>query len=153
MNDRKKQMKRMKLDWLKATAPGFFEASGGYTMTVPGYSDSTANALTKAIIDFIRFRGGDANRINTSGIMRRVNGKNRWTYGGTRKGTADIHAICQGRHISIEVKIGKDRMSDDQRAEQTRVEKAGGLYFVARNMPDFIAWFDKTFQIVTSDTR
>jgi len=137
----KKEMKQMKLEHLKATAPGFFEASGGFTMTVPGYSDSTANKLTKAVCDYIKFLGGDANRINTTGTMRKINGKNKWTYAGTRKGTADIHAIYQGRHISIEIKIGRDHVSEDQVKERQRVEAAGGLYFVARTMPEFITWF------------
>jgi len=133
----------MKLEHLQATAPGFFEASGGFTMTVPGYSDSTANKLTKAIIDYIKFKGGDANRINTTGTFRKINGKGRWTHGGTRRGTADIHAICRGRHLSIEIKIGRDQVSEDQIRERTRIENAGGLYCVARNMPEFIAWFAK----------
>lgn len=141
INTWKKEMKRMKLEHLKATAPGFFEASGGFTMTVQAYSDSTANRLTKAIIDYIRFNGGDANRINTTGTMRKINGQSKWTHGGTRRGTADIHAIYQGRHISIEIKIGRDRVSDDQTKERQRVERAGGLYFVARDMESFIEWF------------
>src|SRR5450432_1936458 len=98
----KAAMNLLKLEHIERTAPGFFEASGGYTMEVKSYSDKTANALTKSIIDYIKFNGGDANRINTQGTMRKIKGKATWTPGGIRKGTADIHAIFQGRHISIE---------------------------------------------------
>src|SRR5690349_4917972 len=63
-------MKRMKLDNIKAKAPGFFEASGGYTMMVKPYSDKTANGLTRCIIDFLAFKGHYANRISTQGQAR-----------------------------------------------------------------------------------
>ena len=108
MEDWKKLMRKMKLDNIKQKAPGFFELSGGYEMKTNRYRDNTANDLTNAIIDFIIFSGGDANRINTQGQMRKVNGRMVWTHGSTRKGTADIHAIFQGRAISIEIKIGND---------------------------------------------
>lgn len=88
MEDWKKVMKRLKLQHIEMIAPGFFEASGGYTMEVKPYSDNTANALTNAIIDFIKFSGGDANRINTQGNLRKISGEMKWTHGGTRKGTA-----------------------------------------------------------------
>jgi hypothetical protein len=138
----KKNMKRMKLEHLQKSAPGFFEASGGFTMEVKAYSDKTANALTKSIIDYIKFSGGDANRINTQGTMRKINGKAKWTHGGTRRGTADVHAIFRGRHISVEIKIGRDRVSEYQNKEKDRIERAGGLYFTARDMPSFIEWFE-----------
>jgi hypothetical protein len=145
MENWKPLLKRMKLDDIKQKAPGFFELSGGYGMKVKPYRDNTANDLTKTIIDFINFSGGDANRINTQGQLRKINGRMKWTHGSTRRGTADIHAIYQGRHISIEIKIGNDKQSDEQRKEAERVIKAGGLYFVAKDMESFLEWWQKTF--------
>lgn len=139
--DWKTTLKNLKLEWMKETAPGFFQASGGVTMKIKPYTDKTANGLTNCIIDWFKFHGGDANRINTQGQLRKVNCGMKWTHGGTRKGTADIHAIYKGRHISIEIKIGKDRVSDSQLLEKSRVEKAGGFYFIAGDMPSFILWF------------
>lgn len=149
MEDWKPLLKRMKLDSIKEKAPGFFELSGGYEMLVKPYGDKTANDLTKAIIDFIIFSGGDANRINTQGQLRKIKGEMKWTHGSTRKGTADIHAIFQGRHISIEIKIGNDKQSDDQVKEAERVIRAGGLYYVAKNMDSFLDWWHETFQLKT----
>jgi hypothetical protein len=105
------------------------------------YSDKTANQLTTAIVDFIRLTGGYADRINNTGIMR--NGK--WTRSGTRKGIADIMAgkpIQVGDRtisatVAIEVKIGKDRQSEDQKKIQAEVEKSGGFYIIARNWYQF----------------
>jgi len=138
----------MKLDNIKQKAPGFFELSGGYEMKTNPYRDKTANDLTKSIIDFIIFSGGDANRINTQGQQRKINGRTCWTYGATRKGTADIHAIYKGRAISIEVKIGNDRQSEAQMKEAERITKAGGLYFIAKDMPSFLQWWKAQFKEV-----
>ena len=142
----KKQLKRMKLDNIKAKAPGFFDLSGGYEMKVKPYNDNTSNGLTAAIIDFIIFSGGDANRINTQGQLRKVKGSMKWTHGNTRQGTAGIHAIYQGQHISIEIKIGRDKQSDAQISEAARIRKAGGLYFVASNMNSFMYLWDQNFK-------
>ena len=148
----KKELKEMKLEDIKSKSPGFFELSGGYRMTVKGYTDQTANGLTKAITDYINFKGGLANRINTQGQPRiekialaggKQMDKLSFTPSMTNKGTADIHAIVKGRHISIEIKVGKDKMSDHQLKEQERVTRAGGLYFIARDMPSFIEWYNK----------
>jgi len=149
MENWKPLLKIMKLDNIKQKAPGFFELSGGYGMKVNPYSDKTANGLTKAIIDFIIFSGGDANRINTQGQLRKIRGEMKWTHGSTRRGTADIHAIFQGRHISIEIKIGSDRQSEAQIKEAERVRNAGGLYFVAKNMESFLKWWEEAFQLKT----
>ncbi len=73
--------------------------------------------------------------------MRKINGRMVWTNGTTRRGTADIMAIYKGRSIAIEIKIGKDKLSEHQLREKQRIEDAGGLYFVARDMPGFIDWW------------
>ncbi|MVM36004.1 VRR-NUC domain-containing protein [Spirosoma sp. HMF4905] len=113
----------------------------------PKYEDNTANGLTRCILDFIRFSGGFATRIQSQGQYRPgINGRRgQYTYGNTRKGTADIHAVANGFHISVEVKIGKDRMSKAQRLMQTDIQKAGGHYFVAHTFQDFYEFFTAEF--------
>lgn len=145
MENWKPLLKRMKLDNIKQRSPGFFELSGGYGMKVKPYRDNTANGLTQAIIDFIIFSGGHANRINSQGQLRKIKGEMKWTYGSTNRGTADIHAIFQGRHISIEIKIGNDKQSEQQIKEAEQVIKAGGLYYVAKNMQSFLEWCQEQF--------
>jgi hypothetical protein len=112
---------------------------------VRAYKDTTSNDLTRCIVDYIKYHGGDAQRINTTGMMRKINGSMKWTRSGSRKGAADIHAIIKGRAVSIEIKIGKDKMSDDQVKEQQRIEGAGGLYFVAKDMDSFMVWYKENF--------
>ncbi len=122
------------------------------------YHDEMANGLTKCIIDFVRFNGGQAERINTMGIPRdkrqtvtdvlgrsQVIGSIEWRTSETTKGSADISATIRGRSVKIEVKIGRDRQSDAQRKYQASVEQAGGLYYIARNFTDFVLWYQRTF--------
>ena len=150
-----KIMKNLKLENIQKTAPGFFELSGGFDMKTKPYTDKTSNGLTKAIIDYINFKGGLANRINTQGQVRKEKiqlafgrsiDKMTYTPSMTNKGTADIHAIVKGRHLSIEIKVGRDNMSESQIKEQERVTRAGGLYFVARDMASFMNYYKEVFE-------
>ncbi len=141
-------LRRMKLDNIKEKTPNAFIASGGYEMKTKPYSDVSANGLTNTIIDFIIFSGGDANRINTQGQLRKINGRMKWTHGSTRRGTADLHCIFQGKAISIEIKIGNDKQSDQQMKEAERIRKAGGLYYVAKNMESFLQWWQEQFNTI-----
>lgn len=148
----KEHLKNMKLRHIEQKAKAFFEASGGYTMKINAYTDKTANGLTRAIIDWINYSGGYANRINVQGQVRvekiQVCGggtieKVRYTKSTTNEGTADIHALFNGRHLSIEVKVGNDKISEAQHKEMDRITKAGGLYYVAKNMDEFVKWFNQ----------
>lgn len=139
------ELKRLKLAHIKATAPGFYEASGGDTMKLRPYTDKTANGLATCIIDYIRFSGGDAQRINTTGMMRKIGGQMKWTHSGSRRGAADIHAIVGGRAVSVEIKTGRDKQSEAQKKEQARIEAAGGLYVIASSMIEFLKWYKLHF--------
>lgn len=144
MSDWKTLLKFLKLNHIKATAPGFFWQSGGFDYKPKPYTDKTANGLTTAIEDFINFLPGgygEASRINSTGTPRVVDGKVSWTKGNTRKGIADIRATFNGRSISIEIKIGADRQSEAQIKEQKRITRAGGLYFIAKDFPSFLLWW------------
>lgn len=122
------------------------------------FRDDSANGLTKCIISFLRLKGYQAERINSTGRIvdkrksytdvtgrRRTIGNYVWVYGTGTKGTSDISATVSGRSVKIEVKIGRDRQSDAQRRYQEQVEKAGGLYFIAKNFEQFYQWFNETF--------
>ncbi len=109
-----------------------------YALPLTKYSDKTANELTRAITDYIRLNGGYCTRINTTGQFR----AGKWVKGTTTKGTADLHAVIAGRHVSIEIKIGRDKLSPAQIKQARIIERAGGLYYVARNFSDFFSWFN-----------
>ena len=122
------------------------------------YSDKTANDLTRAIIDFVRLRGGQAERINTMGRpidrrkvyqdalgLTRTIGSIEWVKGTGTNGSADIAATIAGRSVKIEVKIGKDRQSEHQKKYQQDVERAGGIYYIAKDFTSFVKWYNHKF--------
>ena len=122
------------------------------------YRDDTATGLTKCIIDFIRFNGGQAERINTTGIPKdnrmqvadimghsRTIGSIEWRPSGTTKGSADISATIRGRSVKIEVKVGRDTQSEAQRQYQASIEAAGGIYYIARDFESFVIWYRSKF--------
>lgn len=123
---------------------------------VKPYSDKKANGLTRCIIDYIHFIGGQAERISVTGryvdnskIVTDVIGRQRkigsgkWIKSSMTKGSADISAIYQGRTFKIEVKIGRDKLSPEQTRYKRNIEKAGGVYIVARTWEQFYNEFQK----------
>lgn len=122
------------------------------------YRDDNANGLTRCIIDWIVFNGGQAERVNTTGIPidkrrsvtdvlghTRTIGNIEWRTGGGTNGSADISATIRGRSVKIEVKIGRDRQSEAQKAYQKQVETAGGIYYIAHDYTSFLAWYNQSF--------
>lgn len=122
------------------------------------YRDDTANGLTRCIVDYIRLKGGQAERINTIGIPidtrrevtdilghRHMIGSLAWRKSSNTVGSADISATIRGRSVKIEVKIGRDRQSEAQRQYQASIEAAGGLYFTAKDFASFLIWYHATF--------
>ena len=96
------------------------------------------NELTKQVIKAIRASGGYAVRINTIGFYKEDLGK--WINGTTSKGTADVHACIFGKHLSLEIKVGSDTQSDDQKNIENEVLASGGVYLIVRTLEEFRAW-------------
>lgn len=153
------ELRALKLADIRKKAPGFYEASGGDKMIIKPYSDTTTNGLTKCIIDWLQFNGHYANRINTQGQARihkvprysLITGKIeyidkvQYTKGTTAKGTPDIDAIIDGKPVKIEVKAGKDKLRDEQKKQGEKIQAAGGIYYIARNMAEFVEWYKSNF--------
>lgn len=113
-----------------------------YALPKNKFTDSTANGLTKAIIEWLSLNGCYAVRVSSAG--RYLPGSKKFIPSTTKKGTADIHAVINGRHVSIEVKVGRDRMSADQIKTKQDIERAGGLFFVAHSFEGFLFFYNQT---------
>jgi len=111
-------------------------ATGYFTANMPNVNK--ANGLTTFILNFLEWSGHRATRISSAG--RVVNG--RYIPGTTRKGTADISATIKGRSVMIEIKVGRDRPSEYQLAEQARERAAGGIYEFISTPDDFFTLYD-----------
>lgn len=110
---------------------------------------SPANALTDAICKYVRSLGGAAARINVMGIYDEKMGKFRPS--GSTRGVEDVDCVKPiyvrtltsdqpikvGLKVAVEVKIGKDRQSDDQKKRQAAVEASGGVYIIAKTFDQF----------------
>lgn len=116
---------------------------------------SPANALTDAIIKYVRSLGGSAARINVMGIYDQKMGKYRTS--GSTKGVEDVDCtkpiyvrtltsdepIKIGLKVAVEVKIGADKQSEHQIKRQAAVESAGGVYIIAKTFDQFKEQWDK----------
>lgn len=126
-----------------------------YAIPREKFHEKNANGLTKCILAYIRLKGHQGDRINNMGVFRKGKTtdlghavfKERDVYtSSTRKGIADIKAIkminIQGRKVGlavdVEVKYGRDRMSEHQKKIQAEVTATGGAYIIARNFEQFV---------------
>lgn len=102
------------------------------------FRDDSAGQLTACIVQYAKLRGCFASRLNNTGIYR--NGQ--YTRSTSRRGLPDVLITLNGMSLFIEVKVGRDRMSQHQERVRDDQHKAGGLYFVAHDFTDFKLWFD-----------
>lgn len=125
-----------------------------HCIPMQNFNDTTANGLTKTIINFIQYIGGQAERVSSMGRMidnrkvstdvlgrQRTIGSMKYIPGTSTNGTADISAIYRGISFKIEVKIGKDRQSEAQKKYQQDVQRAGAVYIIAKDFDNFIIDF------------
>ena len=145
-------LKAMKVAKIKEQYPSLPE----HAIPAPKYTDNSANGLTKCVIDFLNMSGHQAERINTMGRMldnrktvtdvigrQKIIGSTKYIPTTGTKGSADISATINGKSVKIEVKYGKDRQSAEQKAYQEQIEKAGGIYYIARDFESFYEWVNQ----------
>jgi hypothetical protein len=134
----------------RETYPAAFKDHGYIKIAFPSISKS--NGLTQAIIKFICWEQGNADRSSTQGRLtkgiERLESGNRmtvtkWLPSANRPGTADVSATIKGRSVKIEIKVGHDTPSDKQLAEQIRERRAGGIYEFIHDMDEFFILYDK----------
>ena len=124
-------------------------------ITVHRFSDKTANGPTQCILRWLELHGHWATRINAMGrqlptktiidVMGHAHVEvGKWIPGSTKKGTADIHSVVNSRHVSIEVKVGCDRMGPEQYKTKEAIELCGGIYYIATDFESFYEWYTKT---------
>ena len=129
-----------------------------HLIALPKYTDTTANGLTKCIVHFLNLNGHQAERISNTGRQldnrksivdvlgrKQTIGSCKWIKGSGTNGTADISATIYGLSIKVEVKIGKDKQSNDQKLYQEQIEKAGGTYVIATTFNQFYNWYEQKF--------
>jgi hypothetical protein len=74
-------------------------------------------------------------RSNTGAVVSEYKGRKRLVRFGV-PGQADIFGVLDSRAIFLEAKSAKGKQSPAQKAFQEAVERAGGLYILARSIAD-----------------
>lgn len=121
------------------------------------FKQNNANAVTRAIIAWVRLNGYQAERISVTGRMidqrktfkdvlgnTRQIGSVKWLKSSMQRGSADISCTIRGRSVKVEVKFGRDRQSEDQKVYQKQVEQAGGIYLTVGSFDEFYEWWNST---------
>ena len=96
---------------------------------------SSANDLTRLILRWARSMGYFASRINNVRIYDAKIGRYRKSQ--TKQGFPDIVIIGPfGRFYGVEVKVGRDTLSEAQKRCAEEIKAAGGEYITARSVED-----------------
>ena len=101
--------------------------------------DETANQLTRRIVSHVRANGGFATRLQSTGTYR--DDLKKYVPNQQVSGLPDVFAVVEGRAVFVEVKAGKDRLSDVQKQTIAALEQAGAWVYVAHNFEGFQEWF------------
>ena len=144
-----KKLKAMALERIKTKSPELPYPES----FVHIYETRKANGLTRAVKDWIKFTGGQAERISVTGrpidntrIVTDVLGRKMrigsidYIKPTMTRGSADISATILGRSVKIEIKIGHDRQSEFQKRYQNEIEEAGGIYLIVHDLAGFADW-------------
>jgi len=151
MNAAKKRLVDAWIEFKKRTHPLLPEN----VIVAPNYNERNSNGTTKMIRDWLYIHGHHVERINTTGRMidetkvvtdvlgghRRI-GSVRWIPTAGQRGSADLHALINGRAVYIEVKHGADTQTEAQKEFQRSVEANGGLYWLVYSFEEFLNLYD-----------
>lgn len=102
---------------------------------------STEKATQKAILDWLTLTRTFHYRNNSGAFVSEYKGKRSFVKFGA-SGSPDIVVVKDGIYIGIEVKDTRGRLSESQVDFRDRLEKAGGLYLIARSLEDVIEFFN-----------
>lgn len=97
---------------------------------------SPTTQLTRAVLATLHLYGFDAWRQNNAAVYDAKIGKHR--KGSAKRGVSDVIGFREacGRMAAVEVKVGKDTLSDEQREFLEKIAKAGGFAFECRDNTD-----------------
>jgi hypothetical protein len=156
-----KPIDQLKALWLENTREKYPDFPEKWMPPPPKYTDKTANGLTKCVIDYIRFKGGQAERISVTGRYvdnsnvvedcigrKRKIGSGKFIGSSMQKGSADISSIVPnplfkfGIPVKWEVKM-KDKQSEAQKTYQSHVEQAKGFYFIIHTFDEFLDYYNQ----------
>lgn len=93
--------------------------------------------LTNQVINFIYRQGGYAWRASSTGVYDEATQSYRTA---AKKGVADVLAVLppSGKLLAVEIKIGKDRLSQEQDGFLKNVSHVGGIAIIVKTFDQFL---------------
>lgn len=107
------------------------------------YRDRDANGLTRCIVDYLNYSGYFATRLAGTGTYR--DDIKKYIPSQQRAGLPDVMAVVMGRAVFVEVKAGKDHLSENQKATIAALSQAGAWCIVVHSFEEFHRWFTAQF--------
>jgi hypothetical protein len=96
---------------------------------------TNTNALTSAAIRLINMMPNcAAYRINNVGVWDEAKKVHRKS--NTQKGIADILCCMNGMFVALEVKVGTDKQSTDQKIFEQEIKLSKGMYVIIKDIDD-----------------
>lgn len=111
-----------------------------HAMPASRFNVESTNGLTKGILAWLELKGHYCTRLQSQGQWNPKLGI--FTTSHVKRGIGDVMAIINARHVMIEVKYGKDKLSEYQIRTKEQVERSGGFYFVAKDFDQFMQWYE-----------
>jgi len=166
MVDYKKEYQQAHEFWFKSQYPTAY--ADGHLTPTKSLDVTKTNGLTKFICNYLNWLGHHAERTNNMGTPKKktfqkfniftqklvtVDNGVEWAKGNGTKGSSDIKGHFRNPKYAfsipfyIEVKVGKDRLSDDQIDYGTKVSNTGALYAVVKNVDDFFDFYNKAINL------
>lgn len=129
---------------------------------------NTANGLSRMVVDTLLWLGHHGERTNTMGVPVKkyrpkfniFSGKTemlengiKWRKGSGTKGSSDVKGhVNNPKHqfpipVYVEIKIGRDSMSEDQEKYEKQVTKTGALYCIVKTPEDWFAFYDYVMEL------
>jgi hypothetical protein len=145
----------------KKKYPSAYLSGHYFNPALPKYK--TANGLTTFVCNFMKWTGHHAERTNNmgrpikkyfekfnimSGKLEKIENGIEWQKGTGIKGSSDIKGHFLNKNfqfsipIYIEIKVGKDRMSEDQKKYERLISDSGALYQIVKTPEDFFLFYD-----------
>lgn len=141
-------------DWICKQNPSFPYQMNPmqYFYTNTAHREYLSKWLEAVIVKILRSLGADPIKAPDKGTYRdnskvvtdvvgfqRKVGSGQWTKNkNVRPGRADIKCYFNSKMHNLEIKVGKDRMSEAQKREQQRAEANGEVYMIIKTIDDFL---------------
>lgn len=103
----------------------------------------SANELTRQIVQYLRDQGAFATRLQSTGAFRADLQK--FVPNTQISGLCDVLACFEGRFIGVEIKVGRDSLSEVQKRTIAQLQSAGAVIYVAHDFESFRKWFTAEF--------